>query len=47
MAAKYFESVHVLIYANYIRGFLFHLSIQSNIFYSEQNYTMHFVISAS
>ena len=39
MATKYFGILHVLIYANYLRWFYFHLSIQFNTFYSEQNDT--------
>ena len=42
MSTKYFEILHVLIYANYTERFWYHLSIPYNIFYSEQNgtYTM-------
>ena len=39
MATKYFEILHVLIYANYLRRFYFHLSVQLSTFYSEQNDT--------
>ena len=39
MVTKYFEILHMLIFANYIRRFYFHLSIQFNTFYSEQNDT--------
>ena len=39
MATKYFQILHMLIYANYIWRFQFHLSIQYNTFYSEKKGT--------